>query len=279
MKSKDLHNSIATELREVYPEMEAKNIASILLEELYGISQTDLVLNNLIQSYNRKKIEEVISRLKRNEPIQYVLGKAHFYGRDFKVNPNVLIPRKETEELVDHIIKDHPSFNGRILDIGTGSGCIPITMSIELTDATVEAVDISQDALETARENAKLLNANIVFHQLDTLSKEHLPSTYDIIVSNPPYVMAREKKLIQANVLNHEPHLALFVEDGDPLAFYNAIISKATRSLNPKGMLYFEINEQFGNEVSEVMENAGFRNIKIIKDMQGKDRIVKGFLN
>ncbi len=256
--------------------MEAKNISSMLLEEFYGISQTDFILNNSVKSYHRKEVEEAINRLKHNEPIQYVLGKAHFYGRDFKVNPNVLIPRKETEELVDHIIKDHPNFGGRILDIGTGSGCIPITLSIELTDATVEAIDISQDALEIARENTKSLNTSIVFHQLDILSSEQLPNTYDIIVSNPPYVLDKEKALMQPNVLNHEPHLALFVEDETPLVFYKAIITKATHSLNPKGILYFEINEQFGNEVSEMMKSTRGGNTKIIKDMQGKDRIVKG---
>lgn len=278
MKSKDLYNSIFIELENVYSESEAKNIALLLMEELYHISYTDIITNReiVINSEINKKISAATSRLKQHEPIQHLLGKAHFYGRDFKVTPDVLIPRKETEELVDLIIKDHKESSPKILDIGTGSGCIPISLKLEIKESKVEAIDISNAAIEIAQENAKFLNAAVEFYQLDILGSQKIFNTYDIIVSNPPYVMNREKEMMRPNVLEHEPHLALFVKDGDPLIFYTAIVECANLSLNNNGMLYFEINEQFGKEVALAMECAKFQNVEIIKDMQGKDRMVKG---
>lgn len=280
MKSKDLHNSITKELLTIYSTMEAQSISSLLLEELYDIHQTELIVDKeiTVNTLTEYLLPEALRRLKKHEPIQYVIGKAHFYGKDFKVNPEVLIPRKETEELVYQILQDHPNFNGSLLDIGTGSGCIPITLSLELPHWKVEAMDISTAALEVARENTKSLNAKVKFHQLDILSTNPLPNTYDLIISNPPYVMNLEKEQMQQNILAHEPHLALFVEDNNPLLFYKAIVIKARQSLHYRGLLYFEINEQFGNEVANLMENGGFENIAVIKDMQGKDRIVKGTL-
>jgi len=278
MKSKDLHNSIATELQDLYQENEAKNISSILLEALYGIDRTALIVDQEITqtSKSENQLNDALARLKQHEPIQYVLEKAHFYGRDFIVNPSVLIPRRETEELVHLILQDHPNFSGKILDIGTGSGCIPITLSLELPQAEVASIDISTEAIKVANQNANALHAHVFFQVMNVLSASKLPARYDIIVSNPPYVMNREKKQMQENVLDHEPHLALFVEDDDPLIFYHAIIKKAAESLNRAGMLYFEINEQFGSEVASKMESNSFQNVEIIKDMQGKDRIIKG---
>jgi len=280
MKSKDLHNFIATELQDLYPENEAKNISSMLLEALFGIDPTALIVDQEITNTDKseKKLNDAIAQLKRHEPIQYVLGQAHFYDRDFMVNPKVLIPRRETEELVHLILQDHPNFSGKILDIGTGSGCIPITLSLELPQAVVASIDISTEAINVAKQNANALNANVSFQEMNVLSASAFPDKYDIILSNPPYVMEKEKKKMQENVLDHEPHLALFVEDDDPLIFYLTIIKKAAESLNKNGMLYFEINEQFGSEVASEMEHNGFQTVVIIKDMQGKDRMVKGHI-
>jgi len=278
MKSKDLHNKIVDQLLNVYPREEAESIGAILLDGDCNVNQMDLLMDKDFD-YNRhveESISQAIKRLLKKEPIQYVLGKAHFYGRDFSVNPSVLIPRRETEELVHLVINDHPNFNGTILDIGTGSGCIPVTLKLELPNAQVEAIDISASALIIAKQNADTLEADIKFHEWDILSSDELPSNYDIIVSNPPYVMNREKAEMQSNVLEHEPDLALFVEDDDPLIFYNTITQKATKSLIKGGGLYFEINEQFGIEVANEMQSKGFVNVEVIKDMQGRDRIVKG---
>jgi release factor glutamine methyltransferase len=278
MKSKDLYNKIVDQLTNTYVVEEAKSVAEILIEEYFELNKMDLLVNKEIKYGQREKekVSNALKRLQRNEPIQYVLGKAHFYGRDFKVNPNVLIPRRETEELVYLIRQDHPNFDGRILDIGTGSGCIPITLKLEILNAKVDALDISKAALLTAKQNSDDHAAEINFLEWDILSVDELPKTYDIIVSNPPYVMHKEKELMKENVLDNEPHLALFVEDDEPLIFYKAIIEKATKSLSKGGFLYFEINEQFGNEVTKAMKEATFQNVKIIKDMQGRDRMVKG---
>lgn len=280
MKSKDLYNKIVDQITNNYVLEEAQSIAAILLEGLCGMGQIDLLVNKEFdyEQELENNVSQAIERLKLNEPIQYILGKAHFYGRDFIVNPNVLIPRRETEELIHLILHDHPNFNGKILDIGTGSGCIPITLRLELPQAVVTSVDISAEAIKVASQNAIVLNAKVSFQEVNVLSASAFPDKYNIIVSNPPYVMEKEKKKMQENVLDHEPHLALFVEDDDPLIFYHDIIKKATESLNNKGKLYFEINEQFGNEVVSEMEQNNFQNVEVIKDMQGKDRIVKGQL-
>ena len=281
MKSKDLHNKIVDQLINIYPREEAQSIGAILLDGVCNLNQMDLLVDKDVD-YNRhveKAISQAVERLVQKEPIQYVLGKAHFYGRDFKVDSSVLIPRRETEELVHLIIHDHPNFRGKVLDIGTGSGCISITLKLEIPNAQVEGLDVSGAALTIAKQNADGLDAEITFRELDILSKDELLDRYDIIVSNPPYVMQKEKEQMQNNVLDNEPHLALFVEDDNPLVFYNAIIEKATNSLSKGGFLYFEINEQFGSEVSQAMKKNGFLDVAIIKDMQARDRIVKGYLS
>ena len=280
IKSKDLYNSLVRDLLTVYPYSEAQSITSMLLEALYNINQIALITNQEIapKTKAQDKLKEAMGRLLLQEPVQYVLGKAHFYGKDFIVNPNVLIPRKETEELVHLMISDHPNFKGNILDLGTGSGCIPITLSLAFPQSKTEAVDVSHKALNTAIDNAKSLHATVDFYQFDILSSIPLRGFYDLIVSNPPYVMNKEKKQMQQNVLDNEPHLALFVEDDNPLIFYKAIINKAIESLNKEGKLYFEINEQLGREVAEEMKSAGFENVEVIKDMQEKNRIVRGTL-
>lgn len=280
MKTIDLYNSISSELESLYTRQEAKNIAFLLLESIFGINKTDIIINKILNTSGGKEheLKECIEKLKKHEPIQYVLGKADFYGRVFRVDENVLIPRNETEELVDLIIKENNTLHLKILDIGTGSGCIPITLSLELTDAVVEAIDISKSALSIAQQNAMDLNAEVSFFQQDILSSELLPRHYDIIVSNPPYVTQKEKLLMRPNVLNYEPHLALFVEDNDPLLFYNAIAKHSKKVLHKGGKLYFEINENLGLEVAKTMEEEGFQKVIIIQDLNGKDRIVKGVI-
>jgi len=281
MKTKELHNYISSQLHEIYPINEAGSITAILLDEIFGITRTDLIVNSSweVSKDQQKRLENLLSRLITNEPIQYVLGKADFYNRSFHVNQNVLIPRRETEELVDLIIKENNKPNLKLLDVGTGSGCIPITLQLELKNAVVEAVDISDLAIEVAQGNATQLNSNIRFYKMDALSKWTLKNQYDIIVSNPPYVTISEKEKMEQHVLAYEPHLALFVENDNPIIFYNAIIKGACSTLRPNGKLYFEINEALGKEVKYKMEQEGFTDVEIIKDMQGKERIVKGQLN
>ena len=277
MKTKELYNSITLDLMDVMDESDARSSARLLLEEITGLTQSQLVTRDALGLTDRQKekLDEFIHRILDHEPIQYVIKKAHFYGRDYFVSPEVLIPRRETEELVYHIINDRPKANAHILDIGTGSGCIPITLKLELVKVSVEALDISQMALNVAKTNAKDLGASITFHEIDILNSQPLLGSYDIIVSNPPYVTYSEIPEMKDNVLDHEPHLALFVKNTKPLEFYDAIINKAKHSLNKGGKLYFEINEKFGKEVSDLLFDANFHGVQVIKDMQGKDRIVK----
>jgi release factor glutamine methyltransferase len=218
------------------------------------------------------------SQLLEKKPIQYILGEAPFYGREFKVNASVLIPRNETEELVHLIIKENKKLNLRILDIGTGSGCIPISLALEIPSSKTFALDISKEALEVAKDNAKKHEESIIFFQVDILNEDIPVKDLDIIVSNPPYVCESEKSLMHENVLNFEPHLALFVKDNDPLVFYKIIAKKAKSALKSSGKLYFEINEAFGEKVQYLLEEQGYREISIIQDLNNKDRIVKAVL-
>ena len=277
MKTKDLYNSIVRELQEIYALEESQSIARLLLEELLP-QHFNLSNEGLVQEDEASIIAQAVKRVKNEEPVQYVLQKAHFYGRDFMVTPDVLIPRRETEELVYHMLQDSRPNSAHVLDIGTGSGCIPITLKKERPLYQASGLDISETALEIAKGNAKHLDASIEFYLFDILSDNPLPNSYDVMVSNPPYVMQQEKSEMSNNVLQHEPHLALFVDDNDPLIFYHAIIQKAQHSLTPGGMLYFEINEAKGSEVKKALEHANFNGVTVLKDMQGKDRIVKGKL-
>ncbi len=220
-------------------------------------------------------INESVNRLQWNEPIQYVLGEAHFMGDDFIVSSDVLIPRRETEELVDLIIKRNiTNHHLTVLDIGTGSGCIAITLFKHLINPKVYAMDISEDALDIAFRNSMKLKSTIEFLHADVLQLEAIEiDKFDIIVSNPPYVTFNESSLMHANVMNHEPHLALFVPDEDALKFYRKIAQLASISLKNNGKLYFEINENYAEAVKENMLQNNFAEVEIIKDMQGKDRI------
>jgi len=250
---------------------EKKAIARLLFEHEYSLRYQDILIEKEI-NFDSAKAEEWIKRLNTNEPVQYILGETEFYGRRFKVNHSVLIPRPETELLISEVLKNNPRAQ-KILDVGTGSGCIPVTLKLELPHTQVYTIDISEDALNVAKENAIALNASVNFIQGSFLEEVRIPKV-DVIVSNPPYIIESEKESMRPNVLMHEPHLALFVPNEDPLLFYKAIASKASALLNQYGKVLVEINERYGNEVKDLFEKSGFSSVHIIKDLDGKDRVV-----
>jgi release factor glutamine methyltransferase len=224
-----------------------------------------------LPDFAQERITDIISRLRRHEPLQYIVGSARFHGHRFKVTPAVLIPRPETEQLIDMIVDENPASDLRVLDMGTGSGCIAISLARALRFAQVDALDVSRDALAVARENAAALKVKVRFFESDMLSPQP-PAHYDIIVSNPPYVCWSERESMERNVLDYEPGQALFVPDNDPLLFYKAIAAYAAQSLERGGRLYLEINQRFGNEVKRLLEGNGFDEVRIIEDSYGKTR-------
>ncbi len=272
-------NSIRESLQGKYPPEEIESFIFLIFNHLFGYSKIEILFNKnrILDHKETCFIQNCIDRLLNNEPIQYILGVTEFYGYPFKCRKGALIPRGETEELVHLILKENKDEKLRIIDLGTGTGCIPISIKKERKNAEVHAVDISDEALQLATENAKLNDTEIIFHQYDVLEKTWpLEKAYfDIIVSNPPYIRNSEKKEMEQNVLDFEPHLALFVTDNDPLLFYRAIAKKAADYLKEAGQLYFEINEAFGKETAELLNSLGFKSISIIKDLHNKDRIVK----
>ena len=274
--SKLLFETISKKIAAFEEKEEAMSIAYLILERLYELSKTDILIDKEIKSRNQERIDKIIGRLTKKEPIQYILGEADFFGRKFFVNENVLIPRQETEELVDLIKNDNSNPNLKILDIGTGSGCIPITLALEMNEAQVFSLDIDENCLLLAKRNAELNNATVQFFQVNVIKEDFPITELDIVVSNPPYVRQSEKSVMRKKVLNFEPHLALFVADEDPLIFYKTIAKKAAKHLKRGGKLYFEINEDLGIGVMSLMESEGFMNVKIVKDLNGKDRIVWG---
>lgn len=277
MKLKEYRTYFIEKLTPLYDNMEAESFFAIALEELKGWKRTDLALNPdaEMNSENIEKWNGVLAQLAEQKPIQYIFGKAHFYGLEFEVDQNTLIPRPETEELVEWIIAEN-QFKGQInmLDIGTGSGCIAVSLAKNLTDSSVSAIDVSEGALAIAKRNAQHNGVEVNFLLQDILVAEALPQTYDVIVSNPPYVRHLEKEEIKENVLQYEPHLALFVEDNDPLLFYRKIALLAKGSLSPNGRLYFEINQYLGSETIQMLEDYGFANVVLKKDIYGNDRMV-----
>jgi release factor glutamine methyltransferase len=279
MNSKTLLNNIKSSIAEFEQESEAEAISYLILEDLFQLSRMDVLVEKEIEVSlsEEQKLESILSELKNGRPIQHILGKVEFYGRQFLVNPNVLIPRRETEELVHLILESHPDLSEQmVVDIGTGSGIIPITIAKERKHCEVFAVDISSSALATAKRNALLNHANVSFIQADILEEDlELPKS-NIWVSNPPYVLEKEKAEMQSKVFDHEPSNALFVPDHDALIFYERISLLAFNHLVSGGELYFEINEQFGREVKKLMEDIGFQEVKVMGDMQGKDRFVYG---
>jgi len=272
---------IKTELKELYPLNEINSFINLIFERFLNYSSTKLHISQeeKISEELFKDIIAVTEDLKQQKPIQYILEEAHFYDLKFKVEAGVLIPRQETEELVDWIIKENSNRKIKILDIGTGSGCIAITLAKNLPRATVFASDVSSKALEIAKFNRKSNSIDLHFLQFDILNLSLWPDeTFDIIVSNPPYVTVKEKKLMQKNVLDFEPELALFVPDNSPLKFYDKIIDFGKKHLNPNGKIYFEINEAFGKETALLFNKNIFTDISLRKDLNGKDRMLRGVL-
>lgn len=282
LKISDLKSNFIKALSGLYPSEEIESFFNILSEKYLNLSRIDIALDRdqLVSEANVGKIEKVLARLKTFEPIQYILGETEFFGLPFKVTSKTLIPRPETEELVQWILDEVLYFKNKpelleILDIGTGSGCIAISLAKHLPDANVSALDISEEALRIAKENAEANEVSISFFESDILACESLPEGYDFIVSNPPYVRELEKHFMEANVLAHEPEIALFVEDADPLLFYRKIADLAKVSLKPNGALFFEINEYLGEDMVSLLEDMGFQQIEIRKDIYGKDRMLK----
>jgi release factor glutamine methyltransferase len=279
---KDIIYLFRTELKNLYSAEEIENFIFLSMQEHLGYTKRHLQLksNQRLEEKDTKRFLTIISELKHYKPIQYILGHTEFYGLKIRVNQHVLIPRPETEELVEEIIKNtNTGIELNILDIGTGSGCIAIALKKNLSKATVSAIDISDEALLVAKQNAILNQTLINFLQGDILqvrNKIKIPdkSHFNIIVSNPPYVRYSEKSTMSKNVLDYEPHIALFVNDDNPLLFYDAISDFALENLSSEGKLYFEINEALGTEVKELLKRKGFRNVIVKKDMSGKDRIV-----
>jgi len=260
------------ELSAVADEREITSWYYISMEYLLVYNRSDCIINSnqILNKSQLSKIKQIVAELKTHKPIQYILGKTEFYGLKINVNEHTLIPRPETEQLVDWILKENFV---AALDIGTGSGCIPIALA-KHTDAKVLAIDVSEDALLIAEENAKNNEVEIDFIHQDILQTNSLQKV-DLIVSNPPYVLESEKEKMQENVLDYEPELALFVEDKNPLIFYKKIASLAFNFLNENGKLFFEINAKFGKETIEMLVDIGFVNIELKKDMNDKDRMIK----
>ena len=266
-------------LTPIYDATEAESFFYLILENRLQMKRVDLALHpeiefseSQLQDYN-----DILKKLEQQIPIQYILGSTSFYGLEFEVNENVLIPRPETEELVSWILSNHDSSTHlKILDIGTGSGCIAIALAKNLPNAQVFAIDVSEKALATAKNNADRNEVKVNFIKQDILNTENLEQSFDIIVSNPPYVRNLEKDEIKQNVLTHEPHLALFVEDQNALIFYDKIANLSQRHLNPNGQLYFEINQYLGKEMVQLLEQKGFSAVELRKDIYDNDRMIFG---
>jgi release factor glutamine methyltransferase len=281
LSSRQLLHQITSELQPVYEADEARNVAFLLLEHLFGLSRPAIVADKSVDIADSGLLQTALSRLKKHEPIQYVTGVTEFMDRLFEVNRHVLIPRPETEELVSLIIgENRHATPPKILDIGTGSGCIAISLAAAWPLSEVWALDVSADALQVARANAERYVQNVKFMQasiLDTAwQEESMPMQMDIVVSNPPYVTHAEEPLMRKNVTDYEPHVALFVEDPDPLLFYKYIARFCVRHLKKGGLCYVEINEQYGEAVKKVFAGNGFALAEVLQDMFGKSRFVRG---
>ena len=287
---KQYRNYFNETLKTIYPITEIDSFFFLLLEEYLGFRRVDIVLKSdfKITQETLNLLQSATKQLEQEVPLQYVIGKTEFYGLPFVVNKHVLIPRPETEELVAWVVSESSRFKTfntstkqttetkqlKILDIGTGSGCIPISLKKQLPFAKISAIDISKEALTVAKKNAILNNVDIHFILQDILKTVALDQHYDIIISNPPYVRELEKKELKNNVLKNEPHVALFVENDNPLIFYAKIAELAKNYLNKNGLLFFEINQYLGTETIDLVNKKGLKNIQLKKDMFGNDRII-----
>ena len=277
IQPKTLQSQLIEKLKSTYGEREASNLSHLLLDHFCSLNRMAVAMNNAVEiaSSDLESLARGIEKLLAHEPIQHIMGEVEFYGCKIKTDDRALIPRPETEELVDWIYQENALDAPHILDIGTGTGCIPIALKRAIPQAKVNAVDISTEALALAKENAQANDVTIDFAQLDVL-KDVIPfQQLDIIVSNPPYIPIQEKESMESNVVDFEPNLALFVSDEDPLIFYRVIAEQAIQLLNLGGILYFEIHENFGQMLVTLMEEIGFTNVTLKQDLQGKDRMIQ----
>ncbi|TCC90245.1 peptide chain release factor N(5)-glutamine methyltransferase [Pedobacter frigiditerrae] len=298
MQLKQLAQNFKESLSAIYQEDESQALFLVTLQYLLNYSRADYSLKKDLEIAEEQaaKFLAILKELKTGRPIQYILGEAHFYGFTFKVDESVLIPRPETEELVEWIIEEVKNYDLRftndaivnrqssiknILDIGTGSGCIAISLKKNLPNANVYALDIAEDTIETAKKNAILNNVEVGFIKDDILQSQYsiLNTQYSVIVSNPPYIKEDEKPAMHQNVVANEPHRALFVSNENPLIFYETIASFALKNLANNGLLFFEINEYLGEQTVNLLKDKGFKNIELKKDMQGKDRMIRASYN
>ena len=273
---------IYTHIRQVlsatYPDTEASAMAKSILLDIFQFTQAELYAGKDTDfgPKEAERLEDILERLKRYEPLQYIIGETTFCGLTFKVSPDVLIPRPETAELIEWIQTDHrEERNLRILDIGTGSGCIPIALAKSLPDAQVSAWDISEQALRTAEENAQRNDARVSFTKVDVLKDGYPPVCLDVLVSNPPYITESERKDMNRNVLDWEPNIALFVPNDKPLLFYERIADIGLHTLRPGGSLFFEINQAYGPDTVQMLREKGYQQVSLRKDMSGNDRMIK----
>lgn len=282
MQLKKIQHAFHDSLDAIYGKEDVDHFFFLLSETYFNVKRIDLAMNPNLTIEDSKPMFDALTLLEQQKPIQYIVGETEFFGLPFKVNNNVLIPRPETEELVSWVLDCHSGRSDKsrqinVLDIGTGSGCIAIALAKNLPNASVYALDVSEKALEVAGVNAELNTVDVTLIQKDILSKNTaLSQKFDVIVSNPPYVRVQEKSMMKPNVLNNEPHLALFVEDQNPLQFYKAISAFAKTALKEDGTLYFEINEFLGEETVDLLKQNGYNNIELKQDIFGKDRMVKG---
>lgn len=277
IQPKTLQSQLIEKLKSTYGEREASNLSHLLLDHFCSLNRMAIAMNNAVEiaSSDLESLEQAIEKLLAHVPIQHIMGEVEFYGCKIKTDGRALIPRPETEELVDWIYQENALDAPHILDIGTGTGCIPIALKRAIPQAKVNALDISTEALALAKENAHANDVTIDFAQLDVL-KDVIPfQQLDIIVSNPPYIPIQEKDSMESNVVDFEPNLALFVSDEDPLIFYRVIAEQAIQLLNLGGILYFEIHENFGQMLVTLMEEIGFTNVTLKQDLQGKDRMIQ----
>ncbi len=284
MTIEKFRNHFINLLEDLYPIEELRSFFYLIAEKQLNLSRINIALqlNDELTLKEQFNFYQAIDRLRNHEPIQYIIGETVFFGLPIKVNNQVLIPRPETEELVAWIIEDTNQKETTVLDIGTGSGCIAIALAKRLNNAVVSAIDISSSALEVAKKNTLINNVNVKFSRIDMLHFEddltlqhEWDSKFDIIVSNPPYVRIQEKELMKSNVIDHEPNLALFVEDDDPLLYYRKISQLSKQYLKHNGILYLEINEYLSNEMKKMLVEEGFNHLQLKKDMFGKNRMIK----
>jgi release factor glutamine methyltransferase len=280
MLIKHIKDLYVSSLSTLYDEREAVSIFYICMEDICGFNRSRIATIDSIDELCAQKLIDALESLQRAEPVQYVTGKAYFYGRIFAVDKRVLIPRGETEEIVDWILTDYDVQKKSVLDIGVGSGAICVSLAAERKNWQVEGIDISADALCVATGNAVAMGADINLFQCDVLDREkwNRLGRYDIIVSNPPYVLDSERRDMHSNVTKYEPHIALYVPDADPLLYYREIAQMALSHLNAGGALYFEINQAYGRETVDMLRDMGYGNVELKRDINGKDRMVKAVI-